>query len=266
MLFATTPYDPERHRLVLVHIRKTGGTSLGRMLDRAFGNPMIEAVREGEHVRRDRGLLRAHRKLRHGLLALRRRRRVARAKRAGRPAYLAAEAPYIAGHFVLGTETPCSRAPLYLTLVRDPVDRLLSDYWFMRGKRDRSLGDAADPRLYDLGPNEFARAILAEAGLYRDNLQCRSLAGSPDLDAARQAVAGRLWLGAATEQLPEMAHLLGTAIGRDLGTALRAKANAARPAEPGVETRLLDRLRDLNAADAALVEEIRAEFAALARA
>ena len=263
MLYPETPYDPARHRIVLVHIRKTAGTSLGRMLSAAFGEPLMELIEEGTHARADRGLLRLHRRVRHGVLAAQRRAAIAVAQRLGRPAWRAAEAPYIAGHFLLGQEPPGDRAPLYVTLVRDPVDRLVSDYWFMRRKRDRSRGDAVDPALYDLDLPAFADAILADPGLYRDNLQTRTLAGAVDRAAMAEAVDRRLWLAAATDQFPALARRLGEAIGRDLGAPLSAKRNAARPAEAGLDPGRVEALAALNALDMELVGRIRTGFADL---
>ena len=263
MLYPDLPYDPERHRIVLVHIRKTAGTSLGLMLAGAFGNPVTELIEEGTHGRSDRGLMRLHCRIRFAALAARRRRRIAAARRAGRPAFRAHEAPFIAGHFVLGAEPACDRAPLYVTLVRDPVDRLVSDYWFMRGKRDRSRGDALDPRLYDRPLREFVDALIAEPALYRDNLQCRTLAGTPEPGAACRLARERLWLAAATDQFDALAACLGHAIGRDLGAARQAKRNAGRPRETGLDAGRLEALTALNAGDAALVERIRDDFATL---
>ena len=264
MLYPDLAYDAEAHRIVLVHIRKTAGTSLGRMLAGAFGNPLSELIEAGTHERADRGLLRLHRRTRFALLAARRRAAIAAARRAGRPAFRAHEAPFIAGHFVLGAEPPCDRAPLYVTLVRDPVDRLLSDYWFMRGKRDRSRGDALDPALYDRPLAEFADALIADPALYRDNLQARTLTGTGEPEAACRLARERLWLAGATDQFAEVAACLGRAIGRDLGPVRQSKRNAARPAETGLDAGRVAALAALNAGDAALVADIREQFAARA--
>ena len=256
-------HDPARHRIVLVHIRKTAGTSLGQMLGGAFGDPLGEMIEAGTHARADRGVLRLHRQARFALLAMRRRWRIRALQRAGRPAHLAHDAPFIAGHFVLGAEPGCDRAPLYVTLVREPVDRLVSDYWFMRGKRDRSRGDALDPALYDQPLAAFADALIRDPHLYRDNLQCRTLAGTAEPGEAVRRARERLWLAAATDQFTGLAGALGRAIGRDLGPVRQAKRNARRPAGTGLDPARTEALAALNAGDAALVAALRADFAAV---
>lgn len=263
MLYGTLQHDPAHYRIVLVHIRKTAGTSLGRMLHRAYGEPVLEVRKEGELARHDRGVMRLHRRARAVAVSTARRGAISLAKARGRPAFRAHKAPYVAGHFVLGQEPPSPRMPLYVTLVRDPVDRLLSDFWFMKGKRDRSLGDVADPGLYDLPLAGFVDAILARPDLYRANLQCCSLAGRPDFAAAREIVDTRVFLAGTTPQIAEMAARLGQAIGRDLGAPPTAKKNARRPGAVELDAKRLAGLRALNAEDDRLVRHIHAAFAAL---
>jgi hypothetical protein len=73
---------------------------------------------------------------------------------------------YVSGHFPFGIHTRLSRPSLYVTLLRDPVMRLLSNIRFGldRGK----------------WPRDVSVAALVEQGRLIDNMQTRQLAGVAD--------------------------------------------------------------------------------------
>lgn len=79
----------------------------------------------------------------------------------------------------------------YFTTLRDPVERCVSAYFYGTEVRDRSF--------------TFEEHLRTES---KGNIQTRWIAGSPDLEAAKQILAERFWLVGRTENLAEFVLML----------------------------------------------------------
>lgn len=168
--------DPSRHTIVFTHIGKTGGTTLDRIIKVAASiggkracrlrAPRERSLPPSQHIQELLPL---------DLIA---------------PDELSA-CDYVSGHFPFGIHARLPRSCLYITLVRDPVARLLSNIRFGLDRRTWS--------------RDTPVAALVEQGRLIDNMQTRQIAGIDDRDAPCTAKS----LAAATENLRSRYAVVG---------------------------------------------------------
>ena len=258
------PYDEGRDQIVLIHVRKTAGTALAQVLRPALHSPGAPVTRWGSVERRETGALALHGPARRFLINLGERARNLMLRATGgevRPPL--ADQAFVAGHYVLGEEPPTWRRKLYVTLLRDPVDRFVSDFAFMKGKRDRARGDATDPGLYDLSMEDFVARVEARPELYLHDYQCRQLCGAPDGEAAIRTVDEMVWLAATTPQIDRLLQRIGEAMGRSLPSAPVVRRTEGRPKAEALDPALRARIAALNPGDMRLVAHVARAFDAL---
>ncbi|MEO0682238.1 MAG: hypothetical protein AAF192_17680 [Pseudomonadota bacterium] len=260
MLYGRVAPDLSREQIVFLHIRKTAGTALAASLAEGLGaRPPVVTAWPTVHAQ-ERGLLALHGPLRRAAVNAGEGARALALRLTGREAPSVANQPFIAGHWRLDAVPPGPRPRHYVTLLRDPLDRLLSDHAFMRGKRDRARGDALDPSLYDLDLEAFAEAVAARPELYQHDYQCRQLAGAPDAAAAIEAADRHLWLAAPVSRLPEFLELAGRGLGVRFAPPPVIRPSRGRARAEALAPRLRARLAALNPGDAALFAQVSADF------
>jgi hypothetical protein len=145
--------DPSRHTIVFTHIGKTGGTTLDHIVRVAASvgakracrprPPRGRAVPPSQH---NQELLHLD-LIDHDQLS---------------------SCDYVIGHFPFGLHARLPRPCLYITLLRDPVARLLSN---IRFGLDRQKW-----------PRDTSISALVEQGRLIDNMQTRQIAGIADRD------------------------------------------------------------------------------------
>lgn len=259
MLYRSVAPDPASDQIVFLHIRKTAGTALAQAMMQGLGARPPTVTWWGAAERSERGLLALHGPLRRGAinageLALLLARRLA-----GQDPPTVANQPFLAAHTRLGEAPPSPRRRHWITVVRDPAARVVSDWAWMRTKRDRARGDCAEAGLYDLPLEAFVAALEARPDVYRHDYQCRQLAaGAPDAGAACRAVDARLWLAADLPRLDAFLAKAGEALGIAFPPLPVVRPSAGKGPAPSGE--LLARLRALNPGDAALVAHVAAAF------
>lgn len=277
MLYESVEYDPERHVLLFIHIPKTAGSSLGRSIAEALGaaagrpgagggpvayRPLamqwMESQERGPAFWAEvakRRLAHLHDEARQEVL-----------RRLGRPAAAVDAVFAMGGHVRLGSIRSGRRTALPVTLVRDPVDRLVSSYYYARDRVELAGSAGASRKKMRAMRHDFAgyaEALLAEAGRRDMNWQCRYLAGRGDFDSARRAVDARCLLAGPTDRLGRFQELLGAKLGIETGPERRANAGRSRPAGFEVSADLRARLETAMAGDVKLYRHVGAEFAAL---
>ena len=258
----TPPPDPATDQVAFVHIRKTAGTAVAQAMLRGLGARPPLVTDWGSAERRERGLLRLHGALRRGAINLGERAMAAVLTLAGREVPTAANQPFFAAHMRLLEAPATPRRRLWITIVRDPAARFVSDWAWMRTKRDRARGDCREPALYDLALEDFVAAIERRPEVYAHDYQCRQLAhGAPDADAARRAVDETLWLAADLPRLDGFMAKAGAALGVAFPPLQRVRASGAPGAAPSEA--LTARIGALNPGDARLVRHVGAAFDAL---
>jgi hypothetical protein len=209
--------DPSAHTLVFTHVPKTGGTTLDHIIRAA-------AVASHKRVRR---------------LRLRRENQRPRPERNQQlldldllPDNDLAAYDYLSGHFPFGIHHRLARPCLYVTLLRDPLARLLSNVRFGLDHRKWARDASVD--------------ALMKQGRLIDNLQTRQIAGVADrnapctaatLAAAMENLRAHYAVVGVTERFDETLKALITLFGwPDIAYSDRQVSNA--PSDPELAARV----------------------------
>ncbi|HEX3505305.1 MAG TPA: sulfotransferase family 2 domain-containing protein [Xanthobacteraceae bacterium] len=245
--------------LIHLHIAKTGGTTLSSMVKHAFGpREIFETISKDGQVYGGLDLLTYA-----SCEQILRNCDVARIR-------------YFTGHVPMGVDRIFGRPAKYIAVVRHPVERLLSYFYF------RIQG--GDPYLKDGKPVTFEDYVESGGDIIFNNYQVRVISGSPDLDApagprgalvagapveahhlamAKRNVEERFLSIAPLEQITELALLLRRIYGwpmRRLQTEYK-NPTRERPRAPNISPRLLRIIEERNAHDIELHEWVCQRFA-----
>jgi hypothetical protein len=151
----TRPTAPDV--LIHLHIAKTGGMSLSSMIKHGFrGDEIFEAPTHD--VGTPKGMRQAPREICERQLT----------------AFGLNSVRYASGHMPLGVHRVLERPTKYITLVRHPVERIVSFFFFQAEDEDCYLKDGR--------PLTFEEYIESRADVQLYDYQVRVLSGSPNLD------------------------------------------------------------------------------------
>ncbi len=225
--------------LVFIHLPKTGGTALRTSLLRAFDPPVTALVYaasdlDGAMTRQEFNQL---------------------------PAEVRSGLRLVMGHFSYGIHRQVERPCRYATLLRDPVERVVSLYYHflnLPGVRFGSKGYRERLRLR-LRRTSLEDWIFGESRLPADNLAVRNLTGRRDIpfggctdtlfDEAMANIDRDFAALLATERMPENALAMGRVVGRELPLVGSENTNPKRPATQAIDASVLQRIRELNRFD-----------------
>jgi hypothetical protein len=263
MLYRLAPLDFSKSVLVVAHVPKTAGSSLCTALFAGLGREncvvtameKIEKVYSGEAHRFAWGARELVRKT-----AMRARGRHPLLPRRYTPAELE-RVLLFEGHFALGGEPRTSRRPVYVTLLRDPVDRFLSLYYYshdLRGRWPEGVRDRHPYWTYDL--DRFVEYIYARRKWTVTNVHCRYIGGDETFETARQAVDGRVFLAAPTERLGDCLALLAPVLDLKAAETPRANVGVSRPGKAPPSSETLAKIRAMVAQDQLLFDYVSHAF------
>jgi hypothetical protein len=168
---------------------------------------------------------------------------------------------FFEGHFALGEEPRNSRKPVYITLVRDPVDRFLSNYYMAHDQRARWSEGKQDRHpfwTYDI--DRFVDYVYARRKWNDTNMQCRFIGGANRFEPARRAVDDRVFLAAPTDRLDDCLELLQPVLGLQSTVAPQWNVGQARQgrAPPSPETRA--KIQEMTSEDQLLYDYVSRVF------
>jgi hypothetical protein len=249
--------------LIFVHIPKTGGITMNQILARQCGRSAGWGTHWGPQMPtpacRPLGIYVGLR-LKPGGTWYPELPQVAAFRFGQMPAPRQARIRAIKGHMGFGLDRYLSRPAAYVTLLREPVDRVLSHYYYTVDWQNRT----EDTGLYE---------HLAD--LIEGNLQTRMLAapyddGTGELPPDRLLARAKGNLRACaivglTERFDETLLLLRQAAGWQWPLYVRANVNRDRPPREAVPEEVRRRIAADNALDVALYEYARSLFAEQAR-
>ena len=236
--------QPAASPILFMHIPKTAGTSVRHTLDAVYGPHERAFVYEGSRL--------------DGAIGLHELEQLPDDQRLGLQLVL--------GHFPFGLHRMFPGRPRYVTMMRGPVDRVMSLYFHYKHRLAPPPGSREAVQHADIRENELSLEDWAfdPARLEADNGMVRQLLGHPGVAH-----------GACTEAMLEEAvanidehfdavlirgfmrdsmEILSRVIGRDLPAPTRANVNPERPTVDSLEPRLRRRLWELNELDARLFE------------
>lgn len=165
----------------------------------------------------------------------------------------------LTGHVGFGVHLLLSRAATCVTMLRDPVDRLVSHYAFTRQEKDHYLHEVATSPGMTLG-----RYVSTVSSFELDNDQVRWLSGVPHFDVPVREMRRshleqakfNLEHGMAAfgllERLEESLDLLGWALGGPRLEMARLNQTRERPAVSDISAEDLEAIRTSNALDVEL--------------
>jgi hypothetical protein len=213
--------------LIFLHIPKTGGRSLQDILLRQFA--------DGNSVTN------AHERLAEIRVWPEQRKRDVR---------------YIQGHFVYGVHEILPQESTYIAMLRDPIDRVISHYYYIKGYRKHPLNRIIEEKDLDL-EGYVTSGICSEVR----NDQTRMIAGIAQnaeiemgemLRIAKENIDRKFMLVGLVERFDEVLVLLKRYLGlRSIYYGIRNQ-NYGRPLKEQIPERTLEIIREYNRADVEL--------------
>lgn len=147
--------------------------------------------------------------------------------------------------------------------MREPVDRLVSEYFFTRDRvnaASRKPGAEKKKRAAEMSFEDYAEMLLERRDELPLNGQCAYFSPEGTFEKARAAIDGRFLLAGPTTEMARFSELLGAKLGIPLGQARRENKGRSRPEKFAPPAPLRARLEEALAEDCALYEHVQREF------
>jgi hypothetical protein len=230
---------------IFVHIPKTAGTTLARVIDR-------------QYPRQARLLLERHHEGVREFQALSEERR--------------SEIRLLRGHIPYGLHVDCPRPATYFTLLREPIDRVVSYYYFVQREAQHYLYDYANTPGMTL-----KRYVEDRVSLQMDNMQTRLISGvwtdpgygecdQETLALAKRNLEQHFAVVGLTERFDETLLLLKRALGWQNIHYVRHNVTRQRPRRVSLDAETLAVIQACNQLDIKLYKHAQMLFDALLKA
>jgi hypothetical protein len=236
--------------LVLLHIPKTAGMTLATILHAHYGGGFVGGVGGDRRVPPHKRAPNVFSRFEHVDAGLR-----AAAKESTR---------VVAAHITFGLQDRLPADARWITVLREPVERTLSQYYFFvrpPGKRTAAGAGFVPPWLPPPSPGLTLEECLTGRGYIPDNLQTRMLCGlvspydplpSHALEEAKRNLRDRFEFVGTTERFEEFLALLNLEFGWPTIAYKRSNANPNRPRKDDLPADVRRLVEERNALDSEL--------------
>lgn len=204
----------EKATIILNHVPKAGGQSLMDLFERIFGKEMCfrsraRDMKTNQYSRHVDEL--SHEEI-NGF-------------------------KFIGGHFDYGYHERIDGLAFYVAVVRDPMERLISDYWFNRKHGRPDLKKMTN----EMSLEEYAKSKInnPNSKMGRSG-QVQQLSGQPDLETALRIIESDYLIACTTPQLNRCQELIARFFGREDLSPTRQNSNPQK-----CPTKLSVGLRDM---------------------
>lgn len=217
-------YTQKRPLVVFSHIPKTGGSTLRRIIDKQYPT---ESIYRYSHE--------SHRKWLNQTPSAR--------KQAIR---------CVVGHCRFGVHRSLARPAIYIALLRDPVERVISTYYYIRSRPENSLH-------HKVKKMSFRQYILSDDPDIQTplhNHQTRFLSGKhePDLKLAKEHARRHFAVLGVTERYPESVFLMKKMLGWNNVYYKKENVNRKRRRKQDIPSDLIRIIERNNALDRELYQ------------
>jgi hypothetical protein len=224
-------HQPER-AIVFLHIPKTAGTTLHRIIERQYRPEELYSP----------GLTKGHQVGELAKLSEERR----------------AEIRMFRGHMGFGVDRHLPVPATYMTILREPIDRVVSYYYFIRRTPDHYLHD-----FVEFGETDLKTFVDSKAHVMIDNAQTRVLSGvwhgppfggctEEMLETAKSNLRDRFAVVGLTERFDETLLLMKRAFGWRNVFYTRQNVSSRRPSRKELAPETLQAIASTNQLDIAL--------------
>ncbi|KXS41809.1 MULTISPECIES: sulfotransferase family 2 domain-containing protein [unclassified Candidatus Frackibacter] len=217
--------------LIFLHIPKTGGVTLRRIIDKQYS---LDEVHEGSEQGMINRLKRDEDKLK-----------------------------CIQGHMKFGIHTHCSKPYTYITMLREPIERVISVYYFIRRRPQN--------KWYDDVKNISLKEFVSKDEFWQNNtnIQTFLLAGGErpnkitdlfnlnNLSQAKKNLNKYFSVVGITEMFDESLVLMKQELGWDDISYTRKNVSKNRLAKGEVEKEIIEIIRERNRLDIELYEYVK---------
>jgi hypothetical protein len=264
MLYQPKPLDFSREVLVFVHIPKTAGTSLLETLTHQLGEHRCRGLPRFQKF----GNIHPNRFLKMHYMAQKFLTRTT-LRLCGIEPYLRDDGRnfdlstlyFMSGHFKRGIEPHTGRRPVYITLLRDPVDRFVSDYYYRFDARARTPEVKPDRHAfwqYDI--DRFVDYVYSRKSWTPTNLQCLYLGLKDNFEAARRAVEEHIFLAAPVPRTEGFLELLSQSLNLPPPPPHRSNVGRARQGKQPPSEKSLAKIREMVSDDQRLYDYVAKSF------
>lgn len=205
--------------VVFLHIPKTGGITMRRLLDRQYTKERVFRYPPDEPIRSIRKLS---------------------------PSQLK-KIKCVYGHFRYGVHRHFSGKATYITMVRDPLERILSMYYFVRSRPKNKLYH----KVRHMNFSQFVTSRDPRIQLALHNHQTRMISGKrePDLQKALENIKKHFAVVGVTEMYPESVIMMKKDLGWKDINYTKENVTKSRPKQLHVPADILRLIRQNNKLD-----------------
>lgn len=151
------------------------------------------------------------------------------------------------GHYRYGIHTYFPRKPVYITMLRDPMDRILSMYYFIRSRPQNRL----HPKVTNMSFSEYVMSSDSRIQVPLRNHQTRMISGErdPNLQKAKQNIANHFAVVGIMDMYPDSVFIMKKAFDWKRVAYMKQNETKSRPKNTPVPDHIKTLIRQNNALD-----------------